>query len=91
VRASGSGRVVLAESLYYSGNTVILDHGGGLFTVYAHLSEIQVEEGKDAGREQVIGLVGATGRVTGPHLHWGAKVGDRPFDPSALLDPALFR
>jgi murein DD-endopeptidase MepM/ murein hydrolase activator NlpD len=90
VKASGPGIVVLAQDLYYSGNTVLIDHGGGLFTIYAHLSEIEVEEGLgvEAGRQ--IGLSGATGRVTGPHLHWGAKIGNRPFDPTALLDPVLF-
>jgi murein DD-endopeptidase MepM/ murein hydrolase activator NlpD len=91
VRSSGPGRVVLAEELYYSGNTVVLDHGGGLFTLYAHLSEILVEEGEATGPGELIGRSGATGRVTGPHLHWGAKIGDRPFDPTALLDEALFR
>jgi murein DD-endopeptidase MepM/ murein hydrolase activator NlpD len=70
---------------------VIVDHGGGLFTVYAHLSEIRVEEGGRVEAGQWVGLSGASGRVTGPHLHWGAKIGDRPFDPTALLDPALFR
>jgi len=90
VSAAGSGIVVLAEDLYYSGNTVILDHGGGLFTLYAHLSEIRVEEGQEVRKEQVVALSGATGRVTGPHLHWGAKIGNRPFDPMALLDEALF-
>ena len=91
VEASGPGIVVLATDLYYSGNTVILDHGGGLFTVYAHLSEFRVTEGENALAGQVVGLSGATGRVTGPHLHWGAKVGERIFDPTALLDPSLFR
>lgn len=90
VRASGPGLVVLSADLYYSGNLVILDHGGGLFTLYAHLSELRVEEGQEVAAGQVLGLSGATGRVTGPHLHWGAKIGDRPFDPRALLDPALF-
>ena len=90
VQASGAGRVVLARDLYYSGNTVIVDHGGGLFTLYAHLSKIETEEGLDVEPGQLIGLVGATGRVTGPHLHWGAKIGSRPFDPSALVDPVLF-
>jgi murein DD-endopeptidase MepM/ murein hydrolase activator NlpD len=90
VHCSGPGRVALAENLYYSGNTVIVDHGGGLFTLYAHLSEILVEEGSAARAGQLIGKAGATGRVTGPHLHWGAKIGDRPFDPTALLDPELF-
>ncbi len=91
VAACGAARVVLAEDLYYSGNTVILDHGGGLFTLYAHLSEILVSEGDQTLPGDRIGLSGATGRVTGPHLHWGAKIGKRPFDPTALLDPALFR
>jgi murein DD-endopeptidase MepM/ murein hydrolase activator NlpD len=91
VKAAGAGRVRLSQDLYYSGNTVILDHGAGLFTVYAHLSRLGVKEGDEVEAGGEIGRVGATGRVTGPHLHWGAKVGDRPFDPSALLDPALFR
>ncbi len=91
VNASGPGVVVLAQDLYYSGNVVIVDHGGGLFTLYAHLSRIDVEVGRSVAAGDRVGLVGATGRVTGPHLHWGAKIGDRPFDPTALLDPVLFR
>jgi murein DD-endopeptidase MepM/ murein hydrolase activator NlpD len=91
VRAAGPGRVALARELYYSGNVVILDHGGGLFTVYAHLSRIDVDVGRDVRPGERVGLVGATGRVTGPHLHWGAKVGGRSVDPTALLGPELFR
>jgi murein DD-endopeptidase MepM/ murein hydrolase activator NlpD len=90
VKAAGPGVVVLAQDLYYSGNTVLIDHGGGLFTIYAHLSEIAAEEGLEVEAGRQIGLSGATGRVTGPPLHWGAKIGNRPFDPTALLDPALF-
>ncbi len=90
VLAAGPGTVVLAEDLYYSGQLVILDHGGGLFTLYAHLSAIEVEVGQDVTAGVRLGLSGATGRVTGPHLHWGAKLANRPFDPRALLDPALF-
>ncbi len=90
VVSSGAGLVVMARDLYYSGNTVIVDHGGGLFTLYAHLSAILVDEGQQVDLDQALGRSGSTGRVTGPHLHWGAKIGDRPFDPSALLDPALF-
>lgn len=90
VHASGAGKVVIAEELYYSGNVVIIDHGGGLFTLYAHLSEIGVAEGDVVEAGDEVGLSGATGRVTGPHLHWGAKIGNRPFDPTALLDGALF-
>jgi murein DD-endopeptidase MepM/ murein hydrolase activator NlpD len=90
VGCSGDGRVGLAQDLYYSGNTVIVDHGGGLFTLYAHLSELRVREGDEVTAGQPVGLSGATGRVTGPHLHWGAKIGDLPFDPRALLDERLF-
>jgi murein DD-endopeptidase MepM/ murein hydrolase activator NlpD len=90
VLSSGDGLVTLAQDLYYSGNTVIVDHGGGLFTIYAHLSEITVEEGEEVDAGAPLGKSGATGRVTGPHLHWGAKIGSRPFDPTALLDAALF-
>ncbi|MDX1387605.1 MAG: M23 family metallopeptidase [Acidobacteriota bacterium] len=91
VKSSGAGRVVLAQDLYYSGNTVIIDHGGGLYTLYAHLSAIGVAEDDEVVPGQIVGESGATGRVTGPHLHWGAKIGNRPFDPRALLEPALFK
>lgn len=90
VVAAGDGTVVLAEELYYSGNVVIVDHGGGLFTLYGHLSEIDVGQGQRVARGQTVGLAGATGRVTGPHLHWGAKIGNEPFDPTALVDETLF-
>jgi hypothetical protein len=74
VFASQAGKVVLAENLYYSGNTIVIDHGYGIYTMYAHLSVIGVkpEEMVNAGEE--IGKVGATGRVTGPHLHWGLTI-----------------
>jgi murein DD-endopeptidase MepM/ murein hydrolase activator NlpD len=91
VAAAGSGTVVIAGDFYYSGNLVIVDHGGGLFTLYAHLSEVNVEEGQSVAQGDIVGLVGATGRVTGSHLHWGAKIGNRPFDPMALVDAELFR
>lgn len=90
VVAAGGGRVALAADLYYSGGTVIIDHGGGLFTVYAHLSNILAKEGATIDAGATLGLSGATGRVTGPHLHWGARVGEAIFDPRALLDPKLF-
>jgi len=90
VVVAGPGRVALAANLYYSGGTVIVDHGGGLFTVYAHLSKIEAKEGATVQSGDAVGLSGATGRVTGPHLHWGARVGEAIFDPRALLDPRLF-
>lgn len=90
VRAAGPARVAFAGDLYFSGGTVILDHGAGLFTIYAHLSRVDVAEGATVAAGQAIGLSGATGRVTGPHLHWGARVGAHIVDPRALLDPALW-
>jgi hypothetical protein len=74
VFAAQSGKVVLAEELYYSGNTVVIDHGYGIYTLYAHLSEIGVKPGQDVAVSSEIGRVGATGRVTGPHLHWGLTI-----------------
>lgn len=86
VRASNRGRVVLAKNLFFSGNAVFLDHGLGVYSVYLHLSEISVEEGEIVDRGSVLGLAGATGRVTGPHLHWGARVLGARVDPFTLLD-----
>jgi murein DD-endopeptidase MepM/ murein hydrolase activator NlpD len=74
VFAAQSGKVVLAEGLFYSGNTVVIDHGFGIYTMYAHLSEIGVHAGDAVKVSEPIGKVGATGRVTGPHLHWGLTV-----------------
>lgn len=74
VYAAQSGKVVLAENLYYSGNTVVIDHGFGIYTLYAHLSEIGVHAGDSVEASAEIGKVGATGRVTGPHLHWGLTI-----------------
>jgi murein DD-endopeptidase MepM/ murein hydrolase activator NlpD len=74
VHAAQSGRVVLAEELYFAGNTVIIDHGLGIYTLYGHFSEIDAKVGDEVKVGDVIGKVGATGRVTGPHLHWGLEV-----------------
>ena len=75
VHAAQSGRVALAQELFFSGNTVVVDHGLGIYTFYGHLSEIDVKVGDALQSGQVLGKVGATGRVTGPHLHWGLTVG----------------
>jgi murein DD-endopeptidase MepM/ murein hydrolase activator NlpD len=77
--------VALAEDLYFSGGTVILDHGGGLFTTYFHLSRIDVKVGDRVAARQPVGAVGATGRATGPHLHWGARLGGARVNPLGLL------
>jgi murein DD-endopeptidase MepM/ murein hydrolase activator NlpD len=85
VHAPNGGRVVVARNLYFSGNTVVIDHGLGLFSMLAHLSAIDVREGDAVTASQVVGLVGATGRVTGPHLHWAVRAGDARVDPLSLL------
>src|SRR5690606_30907835 len=85
VRAPAGGRVALAEDLYFTGQTVILDHGLGLFSVLAHLSAMQVEQGSLVDGGTVVGRVGATGRVTGPHLHWGIRLHGARVDPISLI------
>jgi murein DD-endopeptidase MepM/ murein hydrolase activator NlpD len=74
VHAAQKGRVVLAEELFFSGNSVIVDHGLGIYTFYCHFSEIDTKVGDEVVAGTVLGKVGATGRVTGPHLHWGLTV-----------------
>lgn len=74
VHASQKGRVVLAEELFFSGNTVVVDHGLGIYTFYCHFSKIDAKVGDEVVAGTVLGKVGATGRVTGPHLHWGLYV-----------------
>ena len=83
-RAANSGRVVLAANLYYSGNTVIIDHGLGVFTYYGHFSKILVKRGQPVKKGEVIAKVGSTGRSTGPHLHWSVRVLDSRVDPFSL-------
>ena len=86
VYAPTPGVVAFAREFYYSGNTVIIDHGQGLFSTMAHLSVIDVKEGERVAQGALLGKVGATGRVTGPHLHWAVRLhGDR-VDPLKLLD-----
>jgi len=87
VRAAADGVVALADNHFFAGNSVFLDHGDGLITMYFHLSEIDVEEGSRVERGQVIGTVGATGRATGPHLHFGVRWRGERVDPEMLLRP----
>ena len=86
IKAPNEGVVVLATNLYFSGNVVIIDHGWGLYSFFAHLSEIDVTEGDRVRRGAVVGRVGATGRVTGAHLHWTLRLNDARVDPLALLE-----
>ena len=85
VRSGNSGVVVLARPLYYEGNCVIIDHGLGLFTLSMHLSRIDVHEGQRVVKDERLGLSGATGRVTCPHLHWAVRWQGSYLDPAKLL------
>jgi murein DD-endopeptidase MepM/ murein hydrolase activator NlpD len=85
VRAPNDGRVVLSDDLYYSGQTVIVDHGLGLFSYMGHLSKRNVAEGDIVKRGDLIGLAGSTGRSTAPHLHWTVRLGAARVDPMSLL------
>ncbi len=85
IKAPNAGRVVLARDLYFTGNTVVIDHGLGLYSVLAHMSKMDVSEGDAVEAGQIIGKVGATGRVTGPHLHWGIRLDGARIDPLSFL------
>jgi len=85
VQASNGGRVVRVGDFFFGGRSVFVDHGLGLYTMYFHLSEVLVEPGRDVRKGDVLGRVGSTGRATGPHLHWGVRLGGARVDPEALL------
>jgi murein DD-endopeptidase MepM/ murein hydrolase activator NlpD len=84
VRAANSGEVVLAHELFYEGNCVVVDHGLGFMTIYMHLSQLKVSEGQHVEKGQEVGLSGATGRATGPHLHVAARWQGAYLDPAQL-------
>jgi hypothetical protein len=85
VHAPAGGTVVVAAPLYYTGNTVVIDHGLGVYSLFAHFSAIAVHEGDVVTVGDVLGRVGATGRVTGPHLHWAMRIGGARVDPLSVL------
>ena len=86
VFAANSGVVQMAENFFYSGNVVIIDHGNKIFTIYAHLSKIEVAAGQPIKKGQQLGLTGASGRVSGPHLHWGVKVNGAAVNPIQFIE-----
>lgn len=90
VLASNHGVVVLVDELFFSGTSVILDHGWGLYSMYFHLSEALVKEGNRVRAGALLGRVGSTGRSTGPHLHWGIRISGARVDPFALLKTGTF-
>ena len=85
IRAPAAAEVTLVDDLYYNGKTIFLDHGQGLITMYCHLSESLVTEGERVEQGEVIGLVGATGRVTGSHLHWSVSLNGYRVDPQSMM------
>ena len=86
VTAPAFGKVLVADDLYFTGNTVVLDHGGGLYSIFAHFSALAVEEGDLVDIGATLGRVGATGRVTGPHLHWSVRLNGARVDPMSLIE-----
>ena len=85
IRAENRGRVVIAASMYFTGNTIVIDYGERLFSIFAHLSEFAVKTGEAVGPGTIVGLIGATGRVTGPHLHWSVRLNGARVDPLSLV------
>ena len=85
VVAANSGTVLLARKLFFEGKCVVVDHGQNLMTLYMHLSKFKVREGQKVSRGQLLGRSGATGRVTGPHLHLALRWEDTYLDPTELL------
>jgi murein DD-endopeptidase MepM/ murein hydrolase activator NlpD len=90
IYAANEGVVVLARDCYTSGNSVVVFHGASLFTVYLHMSKMDVKEGDEVKQGELLGRVGKTGRVTGPHLHWGVKINGQYVDGQTLLKLRFF-
>ena len=91
VRAAAPGTVVNTDNFFFNGNTVFVDHGQGLISAHMHLSRVDVKEGQRVAQGEQLGAVGATGRVTGPHLHWAVFLNGTAVDPELFLAPAKGR
>jgi len=89
VNAINAGTVVLTDDLFYGGNTLIVDHGMGLYSVYMHLSEFKAEKGTQVAKGQIVGLIGSSGRATGPHLHMSVKLNSISVNPESLFELEL--
>lgn len=90
IYATNAGKIVVARDLFFTGKTVTIDHGLGIFSIYGHLSKIDAVEGEYVPKGAQIGLSGATGRVTGPHLHWGVKVNGHFVEGESLVKESDF-
>jgi murein DD-endopeptidase MepM/ murein hydrolase activator NlpD len=89
VRAINDGTVVLTDDLFFGGNTLVVDHGMGLYSIYMHLSRFNAEKGEKVSAEKVIGFIGSSGRATGPHLHMSVKLGGISVNPESLFKIGL--
>jgi len=88
IKSPSAGKVVLTGNFFFNGNVVYVDHGQGVISMFCHLDSIGVKEGDTLHKGQILGKVGATGRVTGPHLHWSVSLNNARIDPMLLLDEA---
>ncbi|MGD8483712.1 MAG: peptidoglycan DD-metalloendopeptidase family protein [Thioalkalispiraceae bacterium] len=86
IKAPAAGKVINTGNYFFNGNTVFLDHGQGLVTMFCHMNKINVQPGDDIRQGQVIGEVGMTGRVTGPHLHWSVSLNNTRIEPKLFLE-----
>ncbi|MBN1625389.1 MAG: M23 family metallopeptidase [Deltaproteobacteria bacterium] len=86
VKSTNNGKAILVADHFFTGNSVFLDHGGGIISMYFHLDKILVKAGDTVEKGQVIGLAGSTGRATGPHLHWGVRINGSRVNPLTLVD-----